>query len=86
MKRSFNGKLLGLKQLGITPIKMAKVVNPKEKPGLPGSMLEIVTNVTGIVKLKRNIPKIPNSGYVVPQKVSKADIARHPTAILIQPK
>jgi len=65
---------------------MANVVNPNEKAGLQGNMLQIVTKVTGIVKLNRNIPKIPNNGYFAPQKISKAEITRHPTATLIQPK
>ena len=51
--------ILVLKKVGSAPATIANVVNPNEKPGLPGNTFEMATRVTGMERLNRNKPIIP---------------------------
>jgi hypothetical protein len=84
-KRLCDRKLPALAYVGRTPLINASVVKPKEKPGLPGSVFEIATKVIGIVKLKRNIPTIAESGIAAPNASSGADIKRDMTPTFCHP-
>jgi hypothetical protein len=50
--------ILNSVKAGSAPATKARHVNPKENPGLPGSMLEIAVKVNGMVMLNENIPTI----------------------------
>ena len=71
--------------VGITPIIKARVVRPKEKPGLPGNILEIATKVIGMVMLNKNIPVIERKGTLLPKASKGAEIINEATAVLVHP-
>lgn len=61
-------------------------VNPKARPGLPGKRFEIATKVIGIVKLNKNMPKIPKTGLFIPNINKGIDNKRVVTTVFCQPK
>ena len=77
---------LVLKKVGNAPAIIAKVVNPNEKPGLPGNKLEMATRLTGMVRLKKKRPTIPANANCGPKNSRSADSAKPLTVIFIQPK
>lgn len=48
--------------VGRAPVINARVVSPKAKPDLPGSIFAIAVRVTGMVMLNKKIPKIESRG------------------------
>ena len=71
--------------IGKAPHIKAKVVSPKENPGLPGKTSEIATKVIGMVILNKNIPKIPRKGLPAHRDRSNEEMTKEETPTFIHP-
>ena len=84
--RLVDKNVIDLKNVGNAPAIIAKVVSPKEKPGLPGNKLEMATRLTGMVRLNKKRPIIPTTANCGPKNNRSADSAKPLTVTFIQPK